>query len=425
MGLSMFATHNPQHEELAALVERIVETTPVVDMHTHLYDPALGSLLLWGIDEQLTYHYLVAEAFRHVQLPYDAFWRLSKREQADLVWRSLFERHSPVSEAARGVITTLNRLGIEPRRNDLPALRRWFSEWETEAFIDRCLELARVRSVFMTNSPFDDAERPVWERGFNRDPRFVAALRIDPLLLSWPQASFHLKSGGYIDSQELSKSAFDGARRFLRDWAQRLSARYVMVSLPPSFRYPDTEATGQLIDNVVLPFCRESGLPFALMLGVKRAVNPALELAGDGVGRSDLAALERLCAAHPEVRFLVTVLSKENQHDLCVIARKFRNLHVFGCWWFTNIPSVIDEITRQRLELLGLTFTPQHSDARVLDQLIYKWDHSRRLIGRCLASKYLGLAQAGWWPSEVEIRRDVTHLFGGAFEAFCESGASA
>jgi hypothetical protein len=113
------------------------------------------------------------------------------------------------------------------------------------------------------------------------------------------------------------------------------------------------------------------------MPGARRAVNPALRLAGDGVGRSDLTALENLCAANPDNRFLATVLSRENQHELCVLARKFRTLHIFGCWWFTNTPYVINEMTRLRLELLGLSFTPQHSDARVLDQILYKWDHSR------------------------------------------------
>jgi hypothetical protein len=161
------------------------------------------------------------------------------------------------------------------------------------------------------------------------------------------------------------------------------------------------------------------------MLGVKRAVNPALDLAGDGVGRSDLAALQNLCAAHPEVRFLVTVLSRENQHELCVLARKFRNLHIFGCWWFTNIPEVIDEMTRMRLELLGTSFTPQHSDARVLDQVIYKWEHSRRLIARALTCKYLDLASVGWEPTEQEIRRDVAELFGGNFASFCGQPPSA
>ncbi len=404
---------------LSAQVERIVLASPVLDIHTHLYDPAFGSLLLWGIDDLLVYHYLVAEAFRHLTLPYGDFWRLDKTAQADLVWDALFVRHSPISESCRGVLTTLNLLGLDPRRQDLPSLRKWFGAWKAADYVDRCLSVAKVRGILMTNSPFDDEERPTWEAGFTRDSRFQAALRIDPLLVAWPEASARLAQWGYLSSPELNANAFDGARRFLADWAQRISARYVMVSLPPTFRYPDSTPTARLIDEVVLPFCREHGLPFALMPGVKRAVNPALRLAGDGLGRSDLGALENLCAAHPDNRFLATVLSRENQHELCVLARKFRNLHIFGCWWFTNIPVIIDEMTRMRLELLGLSFTPQHSDARVLDQILYKWDHSRRIIATALAEKYVALARTGWWVTDEEIRRDVTNLFGGAFEKFC------
>ena len=103
-----------------------------------------------------------------------------------------------------------------------------------------------------------------------------------------------------------------------------------------------------------------------------------------------------------------------------MLARKFRNLHIFGCWWFTNVPYLIDEITRLRLELLGLSFTPQHSDARVLDQLIYKWQHSRRIIARVLVDKYSDLAQTGWQViprgnrarREGPLRRGVYPVFG-------------
>ena len=405
--------------ELASLVGRVVLSSPIVDIHTHLYDPAFGPLLLWGIDEQLVYHYLVAESFRYLDLPYDAFWRLSTTEKADRVWQCIFRDRSPLSEAARGVVTSLHRLGIEPRAGDLPALRRWFANWKVDDFITRCMEVAGVSEIFMTNSPFDDVERPIWEAGFSRDPRFEAALRIDPLLVQWPAAAAKLRDWRYIDSCVLDQRSFDGSRRFLADSATRIKARYVMVSLGPDFRYPAPTDAAAVIDNIVLPFCKESGLPFALMLGVKRAVNPALQLAGDGVGRSDLAALENLCAAHPDVRFLVTVLSRENQHELCVLARKFRNLHVFGCWWFTNVPSVIEEMTRERVELLGLIFTPQHSDARVLDQIVYKWEHSRQIVAKVLVDKYTSLATSGWWPTEPEIRRDVAALFGGNFRRFC------
>ena len=113
-------------------------------------------------------------------------------------------------------------------------------------------------------------------------------------------------------------------------------------------------------------------------------------------------ALERMCAEYPDVRFLATFLSRENQHELCVAARKFSNLMPFGCWWFLNNPSIVSEITRERLELLGTSFIPQHSDARVLEQLIYKWQHSRDVIAagimrelRTTAAKRTRRNQAG------------------------------
>jgi hypothetical protein len=104
------------------------------------------------------------------------------------------------------------------------------------------------------------------------------------------------------------------------------------------------------------------------------------------------------------------------------LARKFSNLHPFGCWWFTNTPQLIREITTMRLELLGTSFTPQHSDARVLDQVLYKWHHSRSIIADALSDKYVAAAEAGWEVTDTEIQRDVSELLGGGFQRFL-SGA--
>jgi len=412
------------HSELTAKVEAVLAATPIDDIHTHLYDPAFGDLLLWGIDDLLVYHYLVAEAFRYLDLPYEKFWVLSKAQQAELIWNALFIQNSPVSEACRGVITTLHALGLDVRKRDLPALRQWFTKWKAEEYVTRCLELAGVRTVCMTNSPFDDLERPVWEKGFSRDERFRAALRIDPLLLTWGDAAQCLARWGYDVGPNLTDKTISEVRRFLADWGQRIGARYLMVSFGPEFDFPSDGSCARLLEKVVLPHCREFGLPMALMMGVKRQVNSQLRQAGDGVGLSGLGALERLCAQFPENRFLVTVLARENQYELCVLARKFRNLHVFGCWWFNNVPSLVGEITRLRLELIGLSVTPQHSDARVLDQLIYKWRHSRQIIAQVLADKYADLAGTGWVVSEAEMKRDAESLLGGAFGKFCQPPGS-
>lgn len=406
---------------LSNLVAEIVQATPVFDIHTHLYDPAFGELLLWGIDDLLTYHYLIAEGFRQVDVPYEKFWTLSKTQQADLIWDALFIRHSPLSEACRGVLTVLQALGLDVRKRDLPALRAHFAQWEVGEFTTRCLELAKVRQVCMTNSPFDPLERPVWERGFARDPRFVAALRIDPLLLDWANTAPQLHAWGYNVRADFSGQTFAEVRRFLADWTRRIDARYCMVSLPPEFAFPAETAEAQLIEHAILPHGREHGQAFALMIGVKRSVNPQLRIAGDGVGLADVSAVENLCAQFSANKFLVTMLARENQHALCVAARKFRNLHVFGCWWFLNNPSIIEDMTRMRLELLGLSMTPQHSDCRVLDQLVYKWSHSRGIIGKVLAEKYADLAATGWEPTRAEIKRDVRDLLGGALERFLKN----
>ncbi len=406
----------------AAQVEQIVASTPVYDIHTHLYDPAFGGLLLWGVDELLVYHYLVAESFRTHPVPYEKFWSLSKTGQADLIWQALFIDRSPISEACRGVVTTLHALGLDVKKRDLAAIRKWFADRSVERHMTQCLELAGVRNICMTNSPFDDLERPVWEKGFQRDERFTAALRIDPLVLSWQETAPKLAGWGYgVETDPKSGKTFSEVRRFLADWSRRINARYLMVSLPPDFEFPANTASASLIEHAVLPHCRETGLPFAVMPGVRRAVNPQLRLAGDGGEATNLQFLKNLCAAHPDNKFLATVLARENQHELCVLARKFRNLHIFGCWWFTNVPSLIDEITRMRVELLGLSFTPQHSDARVLDQLVYKWQHSRQIISRVLVEKYTELGQSGWQTTPAEVERDVKALFGGDFERFCAS----
>jgi hypothetical protein len=173
----------------------------------------------------------------------------------------------------------------------------------------------------------------------------------------------------------------------------------------------------------VLPACRELDIPLSLMIGVRRQVNPRLRLAGDAVGRADLRTLENLCREFPDNRFLVSVLSRENQHELCVYARKFNNLMPFGCWWFLNNPSIVEEITRERLEMLGTSFIPQHSDARVLEQVIYKWNNTRRTVARILSDSYRLLSQDGRSVTRADIQRDVTRLFRSNAEAWTTSRA--
>ena len=63
--------------DIALAVTEAVAREKVIDLHTHLFPPSHGALMLWGCDALLTYHYLVAEYFISALDPPspDAFYR--------------------------------------------------------------------------------------------------------------------------------------------------------------------------------------------------------------------------------------------------------------------------------------------------------------------------------------------------------------
>ena len=405
-------------EELSQVVHDTVARQPITDMHTHLYSPNMGGLLLWGVDALLTYHYLVAEVMRWSSMTPETFYSWPVQRQAEHIWQALFLDHSPISEAQRGVLTSLKALGMDVASRDLNAYRAALADVSAAAQVKRALELANIAHVVMTNDPFDETERAFWRSGASVQPGFHAALRIDPLVRGYSEAMPQLQRWGYHVENALANDSADEVKRFLREWVDIMRPLYMAVSLPPDFSYPDGSIGSLALSECILPVCRETNIPFAMMIGSERQVNPALKLAGDALGRASLDFVARLAREYPHNKFLVTVLSRENQHELVVLARKFSNLMVFGCWWFMNNPVVIEDMTRMRIEMLGSSFIPQHSDARVLEQVIYKWAHFRNLFARVLVDKYADLMATGWRLERAEIERDVADMLNDNFWRF-------
>jgi len=412
--------------DLEAFVEKTVNTIEIIDVHTHLLPPSHEELMLWGIDDLLTYHYLVSEFFMiaPMDISHKDFFARSKSEQADLVWEHLFVQRLPVSEAQRGVCTTLQKLGLGEllEKKDLPAIRQWFKEQDPEKHVEKVFKLAGVKYCVMTNIPFDPREAKKFHEGKATHPRFKAALRIDPILAgNWGMIKVALAERGM--SEDLA-----GAREFLKWWAKKMDAIYLMASTPADFCYGADDKPRQegwptattLIDEVMVPVAREMKLPLALKLGAYRGMSPDLCpcLGGDGLTVADVGPLRELVAANPDLRFLATFLSKINQQEVAVLSQKFRNLHLYGCWWFCNNPSTINEITRMRIELLGTAFTSQHSDCRVIEQLLYKWVHSREALLPAFRDQFLGIFRAGFVLTEEEVKRDIYRLLGGSYEEF-------
>src|SRR5207244_4224890 len=122
-------------DQIQPAVEDVLSSTQFIDIHTHLFAPAFGKLGLWGIDELLTYHYLEAEFFRSSDTKPEEYWLLSKRDQADAIWRTLFIKNTPLSEATRGVIAVLKAFHLPTDRPDLVEARSFFKAQTIEAHI--------------------------------------------------------------------------------------------------------------------------------------------------------------------------------------------------------------------------------------------------------------------------------------------------
>jgi hypothetical protein len=413
------------HVDLESMVREVFTSTPFIDVHTHLFAPEFGPLGLWGIDDLLTYHYLEAEFFRFSTVAPAEYWALSKSKQADLIWKTLFVENTPLSEATRGVIAVLDALGLDTAPATLRPLREFFREQNLADYVPRVFRLAGISDVVMTNDPLDPAEAEHWAGDIEPDPRFHSALRLDRILNEFEAHCCSIAAQGYAVDRDVQGRTPAEVRRFVVDCATRMRAVYMAVSLPDSFVFPDNDTRTQLLSHSILPACRDLNIPLVLMMGVRRQVNPALRLAGDAVGKSDMRALETMCRDYPQNRFLVSVLSRENQHELCVYARKFNNLMPFGCWWFLNNPSIVEEITCERLEMLGASFIPQHSDARILEQVIYKWRNTRRTLAPVIARACELLAEDGRVVTRDDVQAIVTRLFRTNFEQWTSQSAAA
>eukprot|EP00443_Scrippsiella_acuminata_P000994 CAMPEP_0115296934 /NCGR_PEP_ID=MMETSP0270-20121206/67491_1 /TAXON_ID=71861 /ORGANISM="Scrippsiella trochoidea, Strain CCMP3099" /LENGTH=951 /DNA_ID=CAMNT_0002714581 /DNA_START=86 /DNA_END=2941 /DNA_ORIENTATION=- len=425
-----------QEKQLEEAVRQEVEAAEAVDVHTHLFPAGHGTQLMrYGIDAMLTYHYLVSEYLATSTDRPAEFYALQQKEQAERVWQGLFVKASPISEPCRGVLTTLNALGLrkEVAARDLEAIRTWYEGQDEEMFNEKMMRLARLRYVVTSHDPFEPRETASCLEPPTQAPRYRSALALDKLLEGdWSAICHTLKEAG-------KPCTLRGATELLQRCLEALQPIFLTAATPHAFSYEQLSGSPQeelldaaldsssaqqpptpqqVLDLVVLPLCRSAGLPLSLRMGTQRGVCPELRMAGDGVGSAQLGSLAQLCRGHPQIKFMATVLSRGDQHEAAIMASKFRNLHVWGCWWYCNNPSVVSEVTALRLEMLGTGFTFQTSSARVHDQLIYKWIHARSLLAKLLTSKYVELMSTGWCVSRGDVRRDVLRLLGGAFEDF-------
>ena len=90
-----------------------MHSTPIFDLHTHLFPPTHKGYYLLGLKNLLNYHYLIAELLTATNIEPSIFYSYNNDKKASLVWNELFVKRTPVSEACAGVLTILKQLNIE------------------------------------------------------------------------------------------------------------------------------------------------------------------------------------------------------------------------------------------------------------------------------------------------------------------------
>ena len=393
-------------DNLSNKLLNIINTTDIFDLHTHLFPPNHDNFFLSGFKNLLNYHYLIAELLTATDIDASTFYSYNDEKKASIIWNELFEKRTPVSEACAGVLSIIKELNIDiNNKNFLSICDEYDNKIQSD---ENILDLSKVSSLVMTNNPFDLDEWSLFKSTDWDNEVYLSSLRLDDLISDY---------GGSLKKAKDQTSNYEENSIIAYLDKCYLQSKPVYAALSLNLENFNTMLNDSMWRDI-LAWLESKKLPLSLMLGVKRAVNENFGLAGDGMGDINLKELSNLCNSFPKNKFLVTCLSLNDQHELTVLARKHPNLRIFGFWWFMNQPSLIKQILKMRIDMLGFSFIPQHSDARVSDQLIYKWSHFKKILHPILLEYYQDLLNKNFPISEMIIKRDINNLFSGNAKSF-------
>lgn len=380
------------YDQIDFYLEKFVFSTKVVDIHTHLFPSKFKSFYKTGIVDLLNYHYLTAELFASSKISPKRYYNLSEIEKAKIVWNQIFINQTPMSTSALGVLKVIQKHDINPNNLKFEELLKEFEEnklSENEIF-----EIAGIKKVVMTNNPFDKKELEILTN--NKDPKYLVSIRLDDF--------FDYKKNSKIMHELKIKKI--NIFTFLRQLIKKFKPKYFALSTN-NFE----ELNFKNYFDQIMQIIEKYNVPLMLLVGVKRGVNPDYGLAGDGLGKPDFEKLEGILRKYRKNKFLVTCLDHADHFKTIVLARKFQNLNLFGFWWFTNQESIIKDILSLRIEMLNNNFIPQHSDARILDQLIYKWNDFKLYYTEVYSNKYKKLVESGYKIKADDLEKNVYDHF--------------
>lgn len=403
-------------EETRNMIWTVVHETPAVDVRVCL-NPPFFTPSVSMVDSLLTSPKILEEFFRlrawsqpglgiDGMLNGEAYVRsLTVDELADIVWRQMFVEHTPLSETARAVLTSLGLFGFDVGSGDLRLLRERSEELSAGERLEKSLGLANLDHVLYPVESMDflapESEPP-------SHPAFCPVLGLNQLLGDWKESARKLRLLGFGLKAKVDEFAPMELRRHLAGEIARLNPIAVSLDWPCGVRIRD-DGVGRLVREALIPLCREHRLAFVMAVG-----NPD----GSEGPAGGVEELSSLWDDNPDVNFLLVPAEEEQLSTAVAAAGRRRNLLLCGPDRPFSGPVGMKGFTACRLERLGASFHYCHSGAATVEELAGCWAHHRWTLGETLLGRYSELWRTGWRFGEAEVRRDVVALLGGNARMF-------
>ena len=166
----------------------------------------MDDYFLEGIDNILTYHYLITEYLSSSGVDPEIFLKSNKSSQAEVIWTYLFVSNTPMSEACKGVATILNFFQINWANLSYSELVSQYNDLKLTH--EEIFSQLNIYQVAMTNDPTDDEwklfEKDDWDRNL-----YKSTLGLDNLLLINQKISV-FNNYGITNSDSIDDSIQEG-----------------------------------------------------------------------------------------------------------------------------------------------------------------------------------------------------------------------
>lgn len=393
-------------DTFSRMVWDAVHGVPGVDLGVAFRPPGSAAQGPSGVDALLTSPGIVDEfrrrrAFeRSGDVPDAGLDSLAPNELADLVWRQLFLDHSPLSEPARTVLTSLGMLGFDPSSRDLWPHREASAALSREEIAAKAFRAANVELALYPVDCFD-VEGGGGGAGTNQPLR--PYLELGGLFGDRKAASKALKRLGFKVKPKVDEFGLLETRRFLAARVETVAP--VALAIGDSRRLFDAvnDDLAPLFFELTLPICLETGLPLVL------------EVEGSWWS---MRAFERMWSDAPEVKRVLIPKGRIALAESIPLAAEHPHVLLCGPAGPNSFGRDFGEFVHAGMETLGLAFHPCRSGATAVEELAGRWAHMRWLVGEAMIRRYAELRRTGWSVSEAEVRRDAAALLGGNARKF-------